>query len=97
MLAAVIFLKMMAYSHPTEEWGLAQYPDHYVQFEGGPYSVRIDCDACLFIGHTHDDYGSPRPSEEDIAIAKRTGIPDLVVSKYHVYLIEGDGKVDQIQ
>ena len=67
--------------------------DSHNMFEA---TLRIDQDTKLIV-HTHSPNVNPRPSFADIAVTQRTGVPDLVVSAYAMYIVWPDGKVEQVR
>ena len=98
MMAAYLFLHLMAVSQPAIEWGVADNHGKMDRFSGDSNHVTITVTpGCRFIGHTHDDFGTPYPSKADIRDAVATQTPDLVVSKYKAYLVNVDGTVVRVQ
>jgi proteasome lid subunit RPN8/RPN11 len=58
--------------------------------------MRID-ETTKLIVHTHSPVVNPTPSYADIKLAERTGIPDLVVSAYAMYIVWPDGKIEEVK
>lgn len=48
------------------------------------------------IVHTHPKSGKPEPSEGDIAVAKRTGIPNYSLSKNELWVANPDGSTAHV-
>jgi hypothetical protein len=59
-------------------------------------TMRID-EGTKLIVHTHSPIVNPRPSYADIKLAERTGVPDLVVSAYAMYIVWPDGKIEEVK
>lgn len=98
MTTAFLFLRLMAATQPTVEWGVVDHHGRLDKFSGDLDSVSVTIPSgCRFIGHTHDDVGSPYPSKKDIEEAIATKTPDLVVSRYEAYLVNVDGTVVRVQ
>jgi hypothetical protein len=98
MMTAYLFLHLMALTQPAVEWGIAEDHGKLDKFSGNATNVSITMPrGCKFIGHTHDDFGSPYPSRRDIAEAVATQTPDLVVSRQAAYLVNVDGTVVRVQ
>lgn len=58
-------------------------------------AVKTNAHTVLII-HTHPDGSMATPSAHDIAEAKASGIPDVVVSRYSEYLVSVDGTVQKL-
>lgn len=98
MTTAYLFLHLMAVSQPAIEWGVADDHGTLDKFSGDATHVSVIMQhGCRFIGHTHDDFGSPYPSSKDVEESIRTQTPDLVVSKYRAYLVNVDGTIVRVQ
>lgn len=98
LMAAYLFLHLMAISQPAVEWGVADDHGKLDTFSGDIDHVSITMPpGCRFIGHTHDDFGNPYPSKKDIEAAIETKTPDLVVSRFQAYLVNVDGTVVRVQ
>jgi hypothetical protein len=87
--------------HATQEFGTAIESDgryRIIQGEIGELSDHIKPDShTVLMAHTHPDGSNPMPSKQDIAIARATGIPDVVISRYAEYVAMPDGRVVRIQ
>jgi hypothetical protein len=86
--------------HMTQEFGTAIQDDgsyRIVMGEDGQMSAHVKPDAhTVLMAHTHPDGGDPKPSPADIAVAKSTGIPDVVISRYATYVALPDGTVQKL-
>ena len=92
------FVEFMAISQPSVEWGIAENHCKLDKFSGDATHVSVIVPrGCRFIGHTHDDFGSPYPSPKDIEESIRMQTPDLVVSRNKAYLVNADGMVVRVQ
>jgi proteasome lid subunit RPN8/RPN11 len=58
--------------------------------------VSIDAHTVLII-HTHPNNAIPTPSAHDIAVARQTGIPDLIISQHEEWIVTPDGSTTKIQ
>jgi hypothetical protein len=94
MLLALMHLQGHAIGNQPE-WGCeCDHNTLHFYSDNAPFSVSMPITKnTQWIAHTHPQDGDPYPSPNDIAIAKRTHIPDMVVSIHHVYLVHADGSV----
>ncbi len=65
----------------------AEYRYRRAQWEG-----PVPADA-VAIAHTHPTAGDPRPSEQDVATARRLGVPVYTVSRSGIWKAVPDGSV----
>ena len=87
--------------HQTQEFATAVQDDgtfRIVMGEDGQLASAVKANAhTLVIIHTHPDGSNSMPSAHDIEVAKTTGIPDNVVSRYAEYIVLASGVVEKIQ
>ena len=87
--------------HGTQEFATAIQDDgtyRIVVGEDGKLASQVTTNThTVLIAHTHPDGSVAAPSAADIEAAKRTGIPDVVISRYSMYLILTDGTVQKLR
>ena len=65
-------------------------------FDGDRETVRVPVKAdTVFVAHTQSDATFFEPTPYDLAEAKRTGIPIVVISQRHAWIIYADGTTEE--
>jgi hypothetical protein len=97
MLSALLLLRSKTIDSYVE-WGVeADHGAIHLYCDDQPYSVRVPIKpSTQFVAHTHPDIGAAYPSPNDINVAKKTGLCDLVVSERAAYLVHPDGTVEKV-
>jgi proteasome lid subunit RPN8/RPN11 len=82
----------------TEYYTAVESDGSFKIHRGDEATAIIHTDAqTVLVMHTHPDCYLPQPSPQDIAEAARTGIPDIVVSRYAEYVVMPDGSVTEVR
>jgi len=97
MITALLLLQGHAITSPVE-WGVeADNGKLHLYCDDKTNSVRIPLNSdTQFVAHTHPAEDDPHPSANDIRVAKRTQMYDLVVSPHGAYLVHPDGIVEKL-
>jgi proteasome lid subunit RPN8/RPN11 len=70
--------------------GTPSKPQSSHDYAANHLTVALGSDRAIV--HSHPDGTAPFPSDADSAAAKKCRIPNYVVSGYHIYVAEPDGK-----
>jgi proteasome lid subunit RPN8/RPN11 len=99
------FAEMLTHASTFVGWEVAAFvvrePDGNLQCVLWPTSGRADSqvfqgtvpDNVVAIVHTHPQRMDRKPSDGDIALARRLGLPNYVLSRYGIYAAEPSGEV----